>query len=57
MRAEARCGGATLDAAATKAYGHAWNPLYQSGTVAVAMLLVLGLLRTPVLLTGGNGPR
>jgi len=32
---------ATLDAAATRAYGHAWNPLYQSGTVAVAMLLVL----------------
>ena len=32
---------APLDAAATKAYGHAWNPLYQSGTVAVAMLLVL----------------
>ena len=32
---------ATLDAAGTKAYGHAWNPLYQSGTVAVGMLLVL----------------
>ena len=32
---------AALDAAATKAYGHAWNPLYQSGTVAVAMVLVL----------------
>ena len=32
---------ARLDAVATKAYGLAWNPLYQSGTVAVAMLLVL----------------
>ena len=32
---------ATLDAAATTVYGYAWNPLYQSGTVAVAMLLVL----------------
>jgi len=32
---------ATLDAAATRAYGYAWNPFYQSGTVAVAMLLVL----------------
>ena len=32
---------ASLDAAATRAYGSAWNPLYQSGTVAVAMLLVL----------------
>ncbi|MDO8679572.1 MAG: hydrogenase iron-sulfur subunit [Acidobacteriota bacterium] len=32
---------ATLDAVATKAYGYAWNPFYQSGTVAVAMLLVL----------------
>ena len=30
-----------LDAAATRVYGHAWNPFYQSGTVAVAMLLVL----------------
>ena len=30
-----------LDATATRAYGYAWNPLYQSGTVAVAMLLVL----------------
>ena len=32
---------ATLDAAATRAYGYAWNPFHQSGTVAVAMLLVL----------------
>lgn len=32
---------ATLDAATTRAYGYAWNPFYQSGTVAVAMLLVL----------------
>ena len=32
---------AILDAAATRAYGYAWNPLYQSGTVAVAMLLLL----------------
>ncbi len=32
---------ATLDAAATAVYGCAWNPFYQSGTVAVAMLLVL----------------
>jgi ferredoxin len=30
-----------LDAAATRVYGWAWNPLHQSGTVAVAMLLVL----------------
>jgi ferredoxin len=32
---------APLDAAATRVYGYAWNPFYQSGTVAVAMLLVL----------------
>ena len=32
---------AVLDAAATRLYGSAWNPLHQSGTVAVAMLLVL----------------
>lgn len=32
---------ATLDAAATRLYGWAWNPLHQTGTVAVAMLLVL----------------
>ena len=32
---------ATLDAAATRVYGWAWNPLHQAGTVAVAMLLVL----------------
>jgi len=32
---------AAFDAAATRAYGYAWNPFYQSGTVAVAMLLVL----------------
>ncbi len=32
---------AALDAAATRTYGYAWNPFYQSGTVAVAMLLVL----------------
>ncbi|MGE5927488.1 MAG: cytochrome b N-terminal domain-containing protein [Gemmatimonadota bacterium] len=30
-----------LDAAATRAYGWRWNPLHQSGTVAVAMLLAL----------------
>lgn len=30
-----------LDAAATRLYGWRWNPLHQSGTVAVAMLLVL----------------
>ena len=32
---------AVLDAAATRLYGSAWNPLHQSGTVAVAMLGVL----------------
>ena len=32
---------APLDAAATAVYGYAWNPFYQSGTVAVAMLFVL----------------
>jgi len=32
---------AALDAAATRLYGSAWNPIYQTGTVAVAMLLVL----------------
>jgi ferredoxin len=32
---------AVLDAAATRLYGSPWNPLHQSGTVAVAMLLVL----------------
>jgi ferredoxin/coenzyme F420-reducing hydrogenase delta subunit len=31
----------TLDAAATRAYGWRWNPFHQSGTLAVAMLLVL----------------
>lgn len=30
-----------LDAAATRAYGWRWNPLHQSGTIAVAMLLAL----------------
>jgi len=30
-----------LDAAATRIYGWRWNPVHQSGTVAVAMLLVL----------------
>jgi ferredoxin len=30
-----------LDATATRAYGWAWNPLHQAGTVAVVMLLVL----------------
>jgi len=30
-----------LDAMATRAYGWAWNPLHQSGTVAIAMLLTL----------------
>lgn len=30
-----------IDAAGTRAYGSAWNPVHQSGTVAVAMLLVL----------------
>jgi ferredoxin len=30
-----------LDALANRAYGWAWNPLHQTGTVAVAMLLVL----------------
>lgn len=32
---------AALDAAANRLYGWRWNPLYQSGTVAVVMLLVL----------------
>jgi len=32
---------AALDAAATRVYGSAHNPIYQTGTVAVAMLLVL----------------
>lgn len=31
----------TLDAAANRVYGWAWNPLFQSGTVAVLMLLTL----------------
>jgi ferredoxin len=30
-----------LDAAANRLYGSTWNPLYQSGTVAVAMLITL----------------
>ena len=30
-----------IDAAATRLYGWAWNPVHQTGTVAVAMLLVL----------------
>ena len=30
-----------LDAAATRAWGWRWNPLHQSGTLAVAMLLLL----------------
>jgi len=30
-----------LDAAANRVYGTAWNPLHQSGTVAVAMLITL----------------
>jgi ferredoxin len=30
-----------LDAATTRLYGWAWNPVHQTGTVAVAMLLVL----------------
>lgn len=30
-----------IDAAATRLYGSAWNPVYQTGTVAVAMLIVL----------------
>src|SRR5574338_153840 len=30
-----------LDAAATKVYGWPWNPLHQSGTIAVAMLVAL----------------
>lgn len=30
-----------LDAAATRTYGWRWNPLHQSGTIAVAMLLAL----------------
>jgi ferredoxin len=32
---------ATLDAAASRVYGWAWNPFHQTGTVAVAMLVVL----------------
>ena len=32
---------ATLDAVANRLYGWRWNPLYQSGTVAVVLLLVL----------------
>ena len=32
---------AVLDAAATRLYGTAWNPLHQSGTVAVLMLVTL----------------
>jgi ferredoxin len=32
---------AALDAVANRLYGWRWNPLYQSGTVAVVMLLVL----------------
>ena len=39
-RAVRRCL-AISDGAATRAYGYAWNPLFQSGTVAVGMLLVL----------------
>ena len=30
-----------IDATATRLYGAAWNPVHQSGTVSVAMLLVL----------------
>jgi ferredoxin len=30
-----------IDATATRLYGWAWNPVHQTGTVAVAMLLVL----------------
>jgi ferredoxin len=30
-----------MDAGATRLYGSAWNPVHQSGTLAVAMLLVL----------------
>ena len=30
-----------IDAAATRMYGSAWNPVHQSGTVAVSMLLAL----------------
>jgi ferredoxin/coenzyme F420-reducing hydrogenase delta subunit len=30
-----------IDATATRLYGWAWNPVFQTGTVAVAMLLVL----------------
>jgi quinol-cytochrome oxidoreductase complex cytochrome b subunit len=30
-----------IDAVATRLYGWAWNPIHQSGTVAIAMLLVL----------------
>lgn len=32
---------AAVDAGATRLYGSAWNPVHQSGTMAVAMLLVL----------------
>lgn len=32
---------AALDTVATRAYGWRWNPLHQTGTVAVAMLLAL----------------
>jgi ferredoxin/coenzyme F420-reducing hydrogenase delta subunit len=31
----------TLDAVATRSYGWRWNPFHQSGTLAIAMLLVL----------------
>jgi ferredoxin len=31
----------TIDAAATRLYGVAWNPVHQSGALAVAMLVVL----------------
>ncbi len=37
----ARAALAVLDGAANRLYGWRWNPLYQSGTVAVLMLLVL----------------
>jgi len=36
-----RRGLASLDALANRAYGWRWNPIHQSGTVAVAMLLAL----------------
>ena len=32
---------AVIDATATRLYGWAWNPVHQTGTMAVAMLLVL----------------